>query len=290
VREDFYEFILHDLKVYRAKSLILKDENRIVAHSLVYDDGSEVLFFGFFGAIGHEEKHIEFLIKKLIEFAQNHQYKFIRGPINPPTFIFGWGFMTEDSLEDLCISKPVNPPIYQELFAQHGFYIKSKQGTWEGKIYKVPEEELKKYDFEGYEIYAPKEWDDKDSKEGNMMKYYHKRGFIIKFPMWLTSKSPFPWLVNRVLRKVGHNVLGKNVIYSDAYVGLEFTEIGDDVFIYPTSALSSHAVNTIFGKITMMKIIMGRNTTLFPGIIMGPNALTTDNMVIFPNTVLHKNW
>jgi hypothetical protein len=73
-------------------------------------------------------------------------------------------------------------------------------------------------------------------------------------------------------------------------VGLEFTEIGDDVFIYPTSALSSHAVNTIFGKITMMKIIMGKNTTLFPGIIMGPNALTKDNMVIFPNTVLHKNW
>jgi len=132
--------------------------------------------------------------------------------------------------------------------------------------------------------------DDKDSKEGNMMKYYHKRGFIIKFPMWLTSKSPFPWLVNRALRKVGHNVIGKNVIYCDAYVGLEFTEIGDDVFIYPTSALSSHAVNTIFGKITMMKIIMGKNTTLFPGIIMGPNALTKDNMVIFPNTVLHKNW
>ncbi|MHA1235717.1 MAG: hypothetical protein ACTSQL_11605, partial [Promethearchaeota archaeon] len=43
-----------------------------------------------------------------------------------------------------------------------------------------------------------------DSKEGKMMKYYHKRGFIIKFPMWLTSKSPFPWLVNRVLRRVSH--------------------------------------------------------------------------------------
>ena len=67
--------------------------------------------------------------------------------------------------------------------------------------------------------------DDKDSKEGIMMKYYHKRGFIIKFPMWLTSKSPFPWLVNRALRKIGHNVLGKNVIYCDAYVGLELTEI-----------------------------------------------------------------
>ena len=132
--------------------------------------------------------------------------------------------------------------------------------------------------------------DDKDDEEGKMIKYYHKRGFIIKFPMWLASKSPFPWLVNRALRRISHNKLGKNVIYCDAYVGLEFTEIGDNVFIYPTSALSSHAVNTIFGKISMMKIVMGNNTTLYPGIIMGPNALTTDNSVIFPNTVLHKNW
>ena len=132
--------------------------------------------------------------------------------------------------------------------------------------------------------------EEKDSKEGKVMKYYHKRGFIVKFPMWLASKSPFPWLVNRVLRRIGHNTLGKNVIYCDAYVGLEFTELGDNVFIYPTSALSSHAVNTIFGKISMMKIIMGKNTTLYPGIIMGPNAITTDNNVIFPNTVLHKNW
>jgi hypothetical protein len=132
--------------------------------------------------------------------------------------------------------------------------------------------------------------DDKDGEEGKMIKYYHKRGFIIKFPMWLTSKSPFPWLVNRALRRISHNKLGKNVIYCDAYVGLEFTELEDNVFIYPTSALSSHAVNTIFGKITMMTIKMGKNSTLYPGIIMGPNALTTENNVIFPNTVLHKNW
>ena len=132
--------------------------------------------------------------------------------------------------------------------------------------------------------------DDKDSEEGKMMKYYHKRGFIIKFPMWLTSKSPFPWLVNRALKRISHNKIGRNVIYCDAYVGLEFTEIGDNVFFYPTSALSSHAVNTIFGKITMMTLKMGKNTTLDPGIIMGPNALTTEDNVIFPNTVLHKNW
>lgn len=160
VHEEFYDFILHDLNIYQAKSLILKDNHKVVAHALVYDDGGEVLFFGFFGAIDHEEKYIEYLLKELTKYAQKHQYKAIRGPINPPSFIFGYGFMTEDSLSDLCISKPVNPPIYQEIFLKRGFYIKSKQGTWEGEIFKVPEEELKKYNFEGYEIYSPKNWDE----------------------------------------------------------------------------------------------------------------------------------
>lgn len=132
--------------------------------------------------------------------------------------------------------------------------------------------------------------DDINSEEGRIMKYYHKRGFIIKFPIWLTSKSPFPWLINRTLRRISHNKIGKNVIYSDAYVGLEFTDIEDNVFIYPTTALSSHAVNTIFGKITMLEIKIGKNNTLYPGIIMGCGALTTENSVIYPNTVLHKSW
>jgi len=132
--------------------------------------------------------------------------------------------------------------------------------------------------------------DDVNSEEGKMMKYYHKRGFIIKFPMWLTSKSPFPWLINRTLRRISHNKIGKNVIYNDAYVGLEFTKIGDNTFFYPTTGLSSHAVNTIFGKITMIEIKIGENNTFYPGTIMGCGALSTDNNVIYPNTVLHKNW
>ncbi|MFW9878200.1 MAG: hypothetical protein ACFFG0_34395 [Candidatus Thorarchaeota archaeon] len=132
--------------------------------------------------------------------------------------------------------------------------------------------------------------DDTNSPEGKLIKYYHKRGFIIKYPIWLTSKSPFPWLVNRALRRIGHNKIGQNVIYCDSYVGLEFTDIGDNVFIYPTSGLSSHAVNTIFGKITMMKMKLGRNTIIYSGDIVGPNAITEENSVIYPNTVLHKNW
>lgn len=136
----------------------------------------------------------------------------------------------------------------------------------------------------------PRVLDDVNSPEGRMLKYYHKRGFIIKYPMWLTQKSPFPWLINRTLRRIGHNKIGHNVIYADCYVGLEFTDLGDNTFIYPTTALSSHAVNSIFGKISMLEIKTGPNTTLYPGIIAGPGVLTTDDNVIFPNTVLHKSW
>lgn len=132
--------------------------------------------------------------------------------------------------------------------------------------------------------------DSLNSEEGKMMKYYHKRGFIIKYPMWLTSKSMFPWLVNRALRRISHNKIANNVVYCDAYVGLEFTDLGKNTFFYPTSALSSHAVNTIFGKITMLEIKLGDNSVIYPGVIAGPNAVTKDNYVIFPNTVLHKNW
>ncbi|MFW9949392.1 MAG: hypothetical protein ACFFKA_04640, partial [Candidatus Thorarchaeota archaeon] len=44
------------------------------------------------------------------------------------------------------------------------------------------------------------------------------------------------------------------------------------------------------GKISIMTIKLGKETTFYPGIIAGPNALTDDKYVILPNTVLHKNW
>ena len=132
--------------------------------------------------------------------------------------------------------------------------------------------------------------DDEQREETRILKAYHKRGFLIKFPVWSTSKSPFPWLLNRALRKIGHNIIGKNVIYCDGFAGLEFTEIENDTFIYPTGAISSHAVNSVFGKISILKVKIGEKTTIYPGVIVGPGALTEKNFVIYPNTVLHKGW
>ena len=131
---------------------------------------------------------------------------------------------------------------------------------------------------------------DVESDTGKMINYYHKRGYIIKFPIWLTSKSPFPWLLNRALRRIGHNKIGRNVNYCNSYVGLEFTDIGDNTFMYPTTVLSSHAVNSIFGKLSIFKIKLGKNNVLYPGTVAGPGVKTDDDWVFYAGTVLPKNW
>ncbi|MFX1237540.1 MAG: hypothetical protein ACFFAS_13385 [Promethearchaeota archaeon] len=125
---------------------------------------------------------------------------------------------------------------------------------------------------------------------GKILNYYHKRGFIIKYPMWLTSKSPFPWLVNRTLKRIGHNKIAKNVIYCDAYVGLEFTDIGENTFIYPTSVLSSHEVNSIFGNLNILEIKLEKDNIIFPGTVVGPAAKTEEGNVFLPHSMLPKGW
>ncbi len=136
----------------------------------------------------------------------------------------------------------------------------------------------------------PRMFIDKETPETRLIKYYHLRGFIIKFPVWLSGKSPFPWLLNRALRRIGHNKIGKNVIMEDVFVGLEFTDIQDNVFMYPSTAVSSHSVNSIFGWLNMFVVKINENSVIYPGNISGCGALIDKNYVIFPNTVIHKHW
>jgi len=131
---------------------------------------------------------------------------------------------------------------------------------------------------------------EKETSETRLIKYYHLRGFVIKFPVWISAKSPFPWLINRALRRIGHNKIGKNVVMEDVFVGLEFTKIQDNVFMYPSAAISSHSVNSIFGKLNMFEIEINENSVIYPGNITGPGATIDKNFVILPNTVIHKHW
>ena len=162
---ELHKYILEDIKSYNAKAIILeknineknfkKYTDKVVGVVLVYDDEGETLFFGYFGVYDHDGKKIEFLIDRLIEYAKNNNYKKIRGPINIPTVIYGWGFMVEGSTKDLFIGCPINPPIYQEIFLGKGFHVKFEEERYRVPALKMNPYNLPGYDFTDYEYVNP---------------------------------------------------------------------------------------------------------------------------------------
>jgi len=159
---EFHKYILHDLNHFEAKSILLKEDGNSTGHVLVYDGKDENLYFGYFGVSNNDPSKIDFLIKKLIEYASLNNFKSIRGPINIPTVIYGWGFMDEGSLENIFIGKPVNSPIYIKMFLSNNFQIDIKELSWEGHItmYKLIEQRVKKYNLTEYEIFFPNDWNE----------------------------------------------------------------------------------------------------------------------------------
>ena len=152
---DFKKYILYDFKYFDAKSLLLKEDGNIKGHCLLYHIGTDLLYFGYFGVISDDRNDTSILLDELIKFAHNNNYRSIIGPINIPAIIFGWGFMEEGSDTSLYIGKPVNPPIYKEMFLASGFKTKFEEGTWEAKIVKINPWKIKKYDFSDYELLNP---------------------------------------------------------------------------------------------------------------------------------------
>ena len=63
--------------------------------------------------------------------------------------------MEEASDTSLYIGKPVNSPIYNEMFFSSGFKIKFEEGTWEAQLAKIDPWNIKKYDFSDYELFYP---------------------------------------------------------------------------------------------------------------------------------------
>ena len=129
---EFHKYILYDLDFFQAKSIVIKEDGNPIGVVLIYSDDSEILYFGYFGVINHNKKYIVFLLGELLKYARENNFKYIRGPINIPTVIYGWGFMQEGSIESLFVGKPTNPPIYQKLFFENGFNIRIEEKSWEG--------------------------------------------------------------------------------------------------------------------------------------------------------------
>lgn len=148
----FESFLIREIEGFGPELLILKEEGDITGCVLIYSDNeSDTLFFGFFGVLDHKLTRIEVLIEKLIETARHTgKYRFLRGPINVPTIIFGWGFSTLGSDEAPFIGCPQNPDIYQTTFLKREFYVKIQEDRIKMPGLRYDPLKDPRYDFSDY--------------------------------------------------------------------------------------------------------------------------------------------
>lgn len=93
------------------------------------------------------------------------------------------------------------------------------------------------------------------------LNYYHIRSFMIKYPKYIFTKGPFPWLANWLYNFVGSNKIGKGTTIEEQVCADKYIDVGKNCYIGVNSVLTSHLVEGIFGNISYFEINVGDNTT-----------------------------
>ena len=119
--------------------------------------------------------------------------------------------------------------------------------------------------------------------------YYHLRGFLYKWPMFITKKSIFPWMINFVLGDMSNNKVDKDAMYGDSFPCLEFSTLKAGSVVMEGSAVSSHTVDSIFGKLTITPVSMEENAVLNTNSVMIPGSNIGKNMAVGPLSMMIKN-
>jgi len=66
---ELHKYIMRDLEFYRARSMLLLEDGNPVGNALIFNDKSDVLYFGYFGVINHEKGKIIALIHEIVKYA-----------------------------------------------------------------------------------------------------------------------------------------------------------------------------------------------------------------------------
>jgi acetyltransferase-like isoleucine patch superfamily enzyme len=135
-----------------------------------------------------------------------------------------------------------------------------------------------------------RQFKDKNHPDYKLLHYYHMRGAIIKYSLWFAQKSPFPGLLQRVLRLYGHNEIGNRVMYDNCFPGLEFTAIADDVVMEPGTSLSTHVVESLYGNLVIANVTLGEGAVVGINSIVGPGITVAPGFQMGDNNMAYQNW
>jgi len=81
---------------------------------------------------------------------------------------------------------------------------------------------------------------------------------------------------------VGSNKVGENVVIEEGLPTLEFMELGDDVYIGPMAATTSHVVEGTYQALSIYTIKFGDNVALGPRVCIAPGVkMGDDSQVLY---------
>jgi acetyltransferase-like isoleucine patch superfamily enzyme len=76
--------------------------------------------------------------------------------------------------------------------------------------------------------------------------YYHFRSFLMKYPVFAFSRSPFPWLVNWELNFIKSNKIGKGTVLEETFIHSHIN-LGDNCYLGTSSHITNHLVDGVYG-------------------------------------------
>jgi len=121
------------------------------------------------------------------------------------------------------------------------------------------------------------------------LNYYHLRSFMIKYGKYAFTKGIFPWLANWFYNFVGSNKIGKGSTIEEEIVADKYLDVGENCYIGVNSAICSHVVEGIFGRIPYYEIKIGDNVTFSVFNIVGPGGDIKDNSYFLPMASVAKH-
>ncbi len=77
--------------------------------------------------------------------------------------------------------------------------------------------------------------------------YYHFLSFLFKYPIFVFSRSPFPWLLNWELRFLNSNKVGRGTVLEETFFHSHIN-FGDNCYIGTATHISNHLVDGVYGE------------------------------------------
>ncbi|MEJ2294223.1 MAG: hypothetical protein P8Y23_05585 [Candidatus Lokiarchaeota archaeon] len=77
--------------------------------------------------------------------------------------------------------------------------------------------------------------------------YYHFRSFLLKYPVFAFSRSPFPWLLNWELKFLKSNKIGKGTVLEETFLHSHI-DFGKNTYLGTSSHITNHLVDGVYGS------------------------------------------